>query len=95
MMDTVKFALWKFKTIEGQCECIGFDFQCTKIQVGFNVWYVHYNLQNEIATIENATNPVFEKIDVPFDKLVDKLKNLGVWQQRDIANQHSSARVPL
>lgn len=95
MMDTVKFALWKFKTIEGQIECNGYDFNTTKIQNGFNVYYITYDPSTEMATIKNATNPMFETRTVPFAQLVEKLKTLGIWRQRPEIDQHSSARVPL
>lgn len=95
MMSPDRFALWKFKIIEGQIICTGYDFTTTKIITGFNVYYIHYDSNNEMATIKCASNPMFKDITVPFNGLVEQLKKLCLWAPRSEIEQHASARIPF
>lgn len=95
MMGPDRFAMWKFKIIEGQIECNGYDFTTTKIVDGFNVWYVSYDPNTEMATIKNASNPNYIPITCRFSDVVDQLKKLKLWHERADFDKHSSAKVPF
>jgi len=88
MMNNSDFALWKFKNIEGVLD--GFfssEFNITKFFKNTEQHSIVYNLNTETCEIKiNGQNP----IKVSFDGLVDKLKELGYYEERTY-NRHSSS----
>ena len=95
MMTQDRFALWKFKTIEGLIYSNGYDFTTTKIEKGFEIYLISYDIATEIATIKNTSNPYFLPVEVSFKELPKTLKDMGLWIPRKENEIHSSAKVPL
>lgn len=91
-MDTVTFAIWKFKNFEGKLE--GFrssEFLSSKIEHGLECYEIKYDPKTEMATIQDLAENTMGH--VPFSQLEDELKRLGLYKERD-HDRHSSSYPP-
>jgi hypothetical protein len=93
-MSPDRFALWKFKTIEGilQGWCPG-DFTRSKYERDGKLRAtIEYDPKQETAAVSvDGSSPV----QVPFRGLVGKLKELGLYVQRDRKFCHENALIPF
>lgn len=94
MLTTDQFALWKFKTIEGVLENVtSCDFTSTRIQRGFEVYMITYDLKTSTCKIDNVSKLETQPFTCTFKELVNKLKELGIYHERTTM-RHSSSYIP-
>jgi hypothetical protein len=90
-MDIVKFAVWKFRYIEGILRGMqSFNMTTTKYvdPVSKEVSWIRYDINKEIATIECAST---QKLECNFSDLVHTLKDLGMYQELPPGEHHMLA----
>ena len=108
-MDISSFAIWKFRHIEGLLKnMFAYDVETTKyVDPATNlVSWIRYNYKDETVTIERTVKKKdsfwsmieteeieTKKIDCKLSELESRLKELGMYEERQLTDRHSLAGV--
>lgn len=98
MMTVDSFAIWKFKTVEGPLKnwrCSDFDLSKYDVD-GHTMATIKYDIKSSMATVSTHGAHLGEHTEmVPFTKLVEVMKRLGLYEQCAPGECHSSALLPF
>lgn len=93
-MDLVRFAIWKFRNVEGVLEGMHpYDVLVTRYVDGLgDVTWLRYDMAAETVSLETEDGK--SRMQCGFGELEDTLKRLGMYRPRPMRDRHSCTVAP-